>query len=450
MPRILLVDDDREFRDSVEKSLKSVGYEVTTAENGRKANDIFQINPKAFVAIVSDMKMPELDGVGFLKAVRATSSIPFILMTGFTEILETYDADSLGASDFLAKPFKQNELVPALARALGKPAAVGRSDSSAKYCKLGIDDFATGRKIKFSIYIRLADDRYIKVAHKGEDISIERIRAYKHKGLSFLYLRQEDFRQFVGFDIDFSSMTKVADQASIDKKLNLLKVGSEVLYNKIRYEGLESHSFISAAAFVEASMDVLTDDLNAMTLLESLRAHSDRAFAHSLGVSVYSVLISQHVKWNLPTNKFKLALAGLLHDVGEKEIGQHILATPRTKWSEDDRKAYESHVMLGYDMLEEVKSLPEDVRQIVKQHHENCASQGFPFQTKKTSIHPMAKLLSVADEFCYRTLGSQDSMGTSPLEALQEMTANCYETLDKEFLGALVDMFKAHDGMTAV
>lgn len=450
MPRILLVDDDREFRDSVEKSLKTAGYDVTTADNGRLANEIFKINPKAFAAIVSDIKMPELDGVGLLKTVRSQSNMPFLLMTGFGEILETYDADSLGASDFLAKPFKQNELISALARTLGQPTPIGRSDSSANYCKLGIDDFATGRKIKFSIYIRLADDRYIKVAHKGEDISVDRIRAYKLKGLSFLYLRQEDFRQFVGFEVDFASMTKVTDQTSVDKKLNLLKLGSEILYNQIRYEGLDNNTFTTAAAFVEASMDVLTDDLKAMTLLESLRSHSDYAFAHSVGVSVYSVLISQHVKWNLPTNKFKLAVAGLLHDVGEKEIGQHILTTPRTKWSPDDHKAYESHVMLGYDMLEDVKSIPEDVRQIVKQHHENCAARGFPFQTKKTAIHPMAKLLSVADEFCYRTIRSAESDGVAPLEALQEMTANCYETLDKEFLGALVDMFKAHDGLTAV
>ncbi len=327
-----------------------------------------------------------------------------------------------------------------MSKALGP---IGRADSSDDYCKLGIDDFATGRKTKFNIYIRVTDDRFVKVAHQGEDISVDRIRAYKQKGLSFLYLRIEDFRKFVGFEIDFSAMSKERDQASLERKIHLLKHAAEILHSRVRHEGLNDQTFANAAAFVEASMDVLTDDRKAMNLLDSLKNHSDHAFAHSLGASVYAVLISQHLKWNLPTNKFKLAVAGLLHDVGEKEISQHILSTPKNKWTVEDRKAFETHVLLGYEMLEDVKSIPEDVRQIVRQHHENCAGKGFPFQTKKSAIHPMAKVLSVADEFCYRIMRTPDSEGVEPLDAIQEITANYFELLDKEFLGALVEMFNA-------
>lgn len=443
MPNILLVDDDLEFRDSIAKSLKPAGYTVIAADDGRDAQKIFESQSTSIEAVVSDIKMPNLDGLGLLKAIRAnTGSLPFILMTGFGDLIEAQAAHALGATEFLAKPFKGEELAPLLDRLLGRPIAAGRANLAASYCKLGIDDFASGRKIKFSIYLRLTDDRFVKIAHKGEDVSVDRIKAYKSKGLNFLYLRQEDFNQFVGFDLDLSQLRKESDSTGLEKKLNLLRESAEILHKKIRHDGLDRPTFEAAAAFVEASLSALSDDRLATDLLDALRTHSDHVFAHSLGVSVYAVLISQHIKWNLPTNKFKVAIGGLLHDIGEKEISQHILSRPKYEWSDEDWKDYESHVQLGYEMLEELKSIPEDVREIVKQHHENCAAKGFPKQLKKTSIHPMAKLISVADELCYRILKTPDSDGEPPADAIRDLRNKQSELFDKEYLGALCDMFK--------
>lgn len=315
-------------------------------------------------------------------------------------------------------------------------------ESQTSYCKLGIDDFVSGRKIKFSIYVRLMNDRYVKVAHKGEDISIDRLRAYKKKGLAFLYLSQDDFNAYVGFNLEFSDLRKEGDQEGRARKLALMQASAEILFKKIRHEGVDPYVFEAAATFVEASLGALTDDRVALDMLVALQNHSDFVFTHCLGVSVYSVMISQRIKWSLPTNKFKLALGGLLHDIGEKELNQHMLSQSKYDWSDEDWKAYESHVLLGYEMLKEIKSIPEDVRQIVKQHHENCAAKGFPFQTKKIAIHPMAKLIAVADEFCYKILKTPDSDGMLPVEAIQELTERSADLFDKEYLGALEEIFK--------
>lgn len=442
MPKILLVDDDLGFRDSIAKSLSGAGFAVLTAADGQEALTLFKSQPDQIDAIVSDVKMPGLDGLELLKQIRSTTTKPFVLMTGFGDLIEAQEAHSLGATEFLAKPFKIDELAPLLTGLLGQPTTSGRANLEASYCKLGIDDFATGRKIKFSIYLRVADDRFVKIAHKGEDISVDRIKAYKSKGLSFLYLRQDDFNRYVGFDLDLADLRQESDKEGRTKKFSLIRESAEILHKKIRHDGLDRQTFEAASAFVEASISALTDDRAATELLAALKNHSDHVFVHSLGVSVYSVLISQHIKWNLPTNKFKVAIGGLLHDIGEKEIGQHILSTPKYEWSDEDWKDYESHVRLGYEMLEELKSIPEDVREIVKQHHENCAAKGFPSQLKKTSIHPMAKLIAIADELCYRILKTPDSDGEAPAEAIRDLRSKQSELFDKEYLGALCDMFK--------
>lgn len=435
MARILLVDDDIELTGSLTKALQQDAHQVVVANDGKTANDILLKDPN-FDAMIADVQMPNMSGIELIRAVRTRNhvpSLPIVLMTGFTELIEAREAYDLGANEFLAKPFQKNELQTALKRVLGRQPDEAPLEN---FYRLGIDDFANGRKIKYAIYVRVAADRYIKVAHKGEDITLERIKSYKNKGLSFLFLRQDDFRQYVGFEVDIDS--QVRHPADRERKVALMKQSTQML-SEINHRGTDDHDYAASSAFVEACLDLLTDDVRAMELLDRLRRHSDQVLSHSLGVSVYSVMISQRIKWNLPANRFKVAVGALLHDVGQQEISQHVLSSPPQKWSEEERKAYQSHCVVGHDMLDELTNLPDDVRQIVKQHHENCQSRGFPFQIKKSAIHPMAKLISVADEFCYRVVHPQ---GVDPQEALRDMAANCSDFLDKEFMGALMSLFK--------
>ena len=82
-----------------------------------------------------------------------------------------------------------------------------------------------------------------------------------------------------------------------------------------------------------------------------------------------------------------------------EEIDRALLARARYAWNQDEVKYYETHPSRGLHLLSDINELSEEVREVVKQHHENCLSRGFPVGVKKSAIHPMAKLISVADEF---------------------------------------------------
>lgn len=207
MPRILVVDDDEIFLDAVTKNLVAEGFQVVTAINGKQALEFFnEQNPDL---IISDIRMPEMDGVELIKAIRTKSRVPMILMTGFAEIMETKAAYDLGANEFIPKPFKFEELSAAIGRCLNSKPTPPNED--VQYCKLGINDFISGRTINFGIFIKLAPNRYIKLAHKGEDISHDRITHYRSRGLNFLYLKKNDFRQYVGFTGTPSVQKKISD-----------------------------------------------------------------------------------------------------------------------------------------------------------------------------------------------------------------------------------------------
>lgn len=124
LPNILVVDDDRLIRNTLEAALSLNGFRVSLARNGREA--IATANAQSFDAVISDIYMPEGDGLEVLRALRATqTTLPVILMTAQGELDVTVQALAEGASDVIAKPFD----VAALTRLLNDHLAASRRKS---------------------------------------------------------------------------------------------------------------------------------------------------------------------------------------------------------------------------------------------------------------------------------------------------------------------------------
>ena len=108
MQRILVVDDELNMRLVLKAMLEKENYEVATAFNGLKALDILATSEVAVV--VTDLKMPGLDGMGLLeKVVRDYPSIPVIIITAHGTIDTAVDALKKGAFDYITKPFEQDD-----------------------------------------------------------------------------------------------------------------------------------------------------------------------------------------------------------------------------------------------------------------------------------------------------------------------------------------------------
>lgn len=443
MTRILLVDDDDIFITSVRKNLESIGYKVITAENGKVGYEKF-LNSKVDL-VITDIRMPELDGIGLLQKIREISSKPVIMITGFSEIIEAKEAHRLGADEFLTKPFERVDLVAAIKRCLESVETHVDTDSEPEpltYYKVGVEDFISGRQIPYAIYIKISPTKYIKVAHVGEDLSIERIKDYKNHGVNYLYLLKDDFHKYVGFTVTISKAVHGNNSISMAKKLNLIRHTGEILLKQIARDGVDNELFNSSANFVETVTEVLAADTEVLEILDALNHHTNYLYAHSVGTSLYSVMMAHAVNWKLATNKFKVAASGLLHDVGQKEIEVEVLSKPRARWTVDEVKLYESHPIRSTQILSGLESISSDIVQIIHEHHEDCLSQGFPSRLKKNIIHPMAKLVSVANEFCRRVVKNPHHPQMHPHEALAQMTLLSTDRLDPVFLKALMEIFK--------
>jgi DNA-binding NtrC family response regulator len=115
--RVLVVDDEASARQGMQLLLTQEGYEVALAAHGKEALELLAERPCDVV--VTDLKMPEMDGIALLGAIREKhGSLPVIVITAFGDVTSAVSAMRAGAEHYLVKPVDFDELSVALERAL--------------------------------------------------------------------------------------------------------------------------------------------------------------------------------------------------------------------------------------------------------------------------------------------------------------------------------------------
>ena len=127
MHKILVIEDERSLRINLIKLLCAEGFQVIGADNGRNGVKLARLEQPD--VIICDVLMPHLDGYGVLKALQqdsATATIPFIFLTAKADRADWRQAMTLGADDYLTKPFTRAELLDAIASRLQKKASLAQ------------------------------------------------------------------------------------------------------------------------------------------------------------------------------------------------------------------------------------------------------------------------------------------------------------------------------------
>jgi two-component system, NtrC family, response regulator HydG len=121
--RLLVADDDPGLRESLERTLTREGYQVVLASDGRAALE--RVQSGGVDLILTDLKMPGLTGLELLRATKAlTPDVDVILLTAFGTVEEAVKAMKDGAYDFLTKPFRREQLLKLVGKALERRALI--------------------------------------------------------------------------------------------------------------------------------------------------------------------------------------------------------------------------------------------------------------------------------------------------------------------------------------
>ncbi|WP_308508108.1 response regulator transcription factor [Stomatobaculum longum] len=151
--KILIADDEARMRALVRDYLRMKGFQVLEAENGREALEIFQREPD-IALILLDVMMPEMDGFETLKELRHISDVPVLMLTARAEEQDELQGFSLGADEYIAKPFSPKVLLARI-DAILKRTSAGAGDEQLEAAGICLDERAhevtvDGKKVELS------------------------------------------------------------------------------------------------------------------------------------------------------------------------------------------------------------------------------------------------------------------------------------------------------------
>jgi DNA-binding NtrC family response regulator len=133
--KVLLVDDEAEFVETLAERLEVRGFDVTTASSGAEALE--RIQEREIDLVVLDVQMPGLDGVEALRQIKQRKPlIEVIMLTGHATVQTAIDGMKLGAFDFLLKPTETEELVEKIRRAFTRKAEQDRRIQEAEISEI--------------------------------------------------------------------------------------------------------------------------------------------------------------------------------------------------------------------------------------------------------------------------------------------------------------------------
>lgn len=125
--KVYVIDDDAAMRDSLNFLLDAVGFDVTLFDTATK---FLNVLPRLdFGCVVSDVRMPGIDGIELLKRMKALKSrFPIVIITGHGDVPLAVEAMKLGAVDFLEKPFEDDRLIAMIDAAARQSEPVARDE----------------------------------------------------------------------------------------------------------------------------------------------------------------------------------------------------------------------------------------------------------------------------------------------------------------------------------
>ena len=120
MPKILIVEDDRDIQELLNNFLQGVGYETAIACDGVEA--VTRFSSDAFALILLDVLLPKMDGFAVCEVIRSRSQVPIIMLTALNGEEEQIKGLDLQVDDYITKPFSMPVLIRKIAAVLRRSA----------------------------------------------------------------------------------------------------------------------------------------------------------------------------------------------------------------------------------------------------------------------------------------------------------------------------------------
>jgi putative nucleotidyltransferase with HDIG domain len=438
--KILIVEDDKTFSKSILRLLKLKEYQVEIAPDGLKGKK--ELANNQYDLVITDIKLPQLNGIELLHHINRTCKTPVVLMSGFSDIIDIKEAIDIGAKNFLPKPFDKDNLYEVIKDALsGKSYTEEGNDSFLDFSKIDIENFVLGSQFTFPIFLKLNKEKFIKIANKGEDIVYPQIERFIERGVTSLYLKNSDYIDFINRTNELKNIVLKNDQISQDKKIEFTKKVLDIITQYEYQTTLSKELFDYSYETLEHIIVLLTSSSNTYRILKYLSSNSPSLYSHSVATSLISIALCKKNGWHKQSTILSISTAALFHDIGKAHWPEALHNINSAKMNDEQLELYHSHPTKGVEVLFDNGIDNQIITQVIQQHHEQCDGKGFPNSLSKSKVFPPSRVVSLANEFAKYFHGFGGYNKTSSPDLIIQQIKNQNDKFDEEQILYLEDMF---------
>ena len=268
--------------------------------------------------------------------------------------------------------------------------------------KVKIVYFLRFNKALCDIYIKLSEDKYVKIINAGDEYKRDFIYKFTDKRVRFLFISEDDYEKFSAsvLKTPFLIYTKEAD--NIDN-MELCSATLEIIHDLIFTTGISPQ----VIKLVDTVANKIESDINRKNqlrdLLFRLKNRRDYLYDHSYLVAYLSIAICREMEWDSESTRNKLTYAAVFHDVliddSDLAFAFDLGLDDLSKYTEKDIEHYKKHPELTARMISECNRLPPNIDKIVLQHHERPNGTGFPRRLSATNISKLSGIFNLCHEF---------------------------------------------------
>lgn len=284
-----------------------------------------------------------------------------------------------------------------------------------EYCRVHVDFLSILDGINKNLYIRIGQDKYVKVFNEDETTNLLDISKYKAKGITYFYLTREtavwvmsQIQSQIDIFLKSSNFRFVLRGASDtpEKRFEqkILRIADEVHIDKEFKESIDK--------VVDKIRSAVEKEPRVESYLKALKEKQDHQafFNHKMNLmSLICCVLAKQLDWISKTTMDKLVYASVLCDI-TLAVRPELLTLKsiyefeelKDKLSADDQKLFLNHPKDSANLIKNYfKSAPPDTDALAMQHHELPDGTGFPQGLRADKISPLSALFIVANDFCY-------------------------------------------------
>lgn len=464
--KILIIDDSEVDRKIIGKIIQKNISEIEIIESGDGIGILEMVKTESVAMCILDLKMPNVDGIEVLRALKAdkdTADVPVIVVTGIIESSTMETVLTLGAYDYFTKPFsdeamkfslplKVRNAVELRKRTLSIITMSQQDELTGLYNRQFFKSMLEkleGEEIKIPSSIVMCDINGLKVVNDAYgNCAGDR---FLKKTAAILKRNLPDHAILARWGGDeYVALIEGMDHVEVEKAIKKIVTASK----KVNFEGLylnlalgndtintKSDNSIKVLKNAEDAMfrDKILDHGSVRsnmiaTILHTLNEKNPREEAHSRRVS--ELCEKMGTALNMSDHEINdLRIIGLLHDIGKIAIDEHILNKPG-RLTDEEYSEIKRHPEIGYRILSTSKEMDRYL-EVILSHHERMDGRGYPNNLGGKEIPVMARILSIIDSFdamtCHRPYRETKSVDAAVAELILHSGT--------QFDGELVDVF---------